>query len=435
MRIWPNTLDPYGFELQARVDGAWVTCQSVEDWFLASDGPWNPVDSTPAMKLENTWHSEPVRNVQKGFYTWMTKGGSCGMIRPDPRTVRFGSSGVSAFQKHPGDASLNDFTGCSVRESRSPVPVTSTNQVKDSDTLTKNWLVGRGNRVVGLGTPTWSGFDCFLVRQFSTSLRSFSFGLASNHPDLFNKDHPLRYADSDGVIRPADAYLGGFPLARPDASYNSLADRPIVLNRPFRSVAEMGYVFRDMPWKTVDFFSRRSGDLGLLSAFSVEDAEGAPSLVAGRVSFNSPHSRILSLLLQGSARQLPGSDASLPASTLSTSEAASISSAMVAESRARPFLNAGDVVARVLDPPEGASPLTDIQKTRRESAIRALASVGDTRTWNLMIDVVAQTGRFTAASVKAQDFMVQGECHYWVHVALDRFSGQVVDIKREAVHD
>ena len=358
------------------------------------------------------------------------------MIRTDPRTLRFGSSGVSAFLNHPADPNLNDFTGCSVRESRSPVNVTSTNQVKDSDTLKKDWLVGMGNYKAGLGnSTTWSGFDCFLVRQFSTSLRSFSFGLASNHPDLFNKDHPLRYADSDGVIRPADAYLGGFPLARPDASYNSLADRPIVLNRPFRSVAEMGYVFRDMPWKTVDFFSRRSGDLGLLSAFSVEDAEGAPSLVAGRVSFNSPHSGILSLLLQGSARQLPGSDASLPASTLSTSEATSISSAMVAESRARPFLNAGDVVARVLDPPVGASPLTDIQKTRRESAIRALASVGDTRTWNLMIDVIAQTGRFTATSVKAQDFMVQGECHYWVHVAIDRLSGKVVDIKREAVHD
>lgn len=436
MRIWPNTMDPYGFELQARVDGAWVPCQSVENWFRQSDGPWNPVDSTAAMKLENTWHEEPVRNTQKGFYTWMAKGGSCGMIRTDPRTLRFGSSGVSAFLNHPADPNLNDFTGCSVRESRSPVNVTSTNQVKDSDTLKKDWLVGMGNYKAGLGnSTTWSGFDCFLVRQFSTSLRSFSFGLASNHPDLFNKDHPLRYADSDGVIRPADAYLGGFPLARPDASYNSLADRPIVLNRPFRSVAEMGYVFRDMPWKTVDFFSRRSGDLGLLSAFSVEDAEGAPALVAGRVSLNSSHPEILSLLLQGSARQLPGSDASLPASTLPISEAASISSAMVAESRARPFLNAGDVVARVLDPPEGASPLTDIQKTRRESAIRALASVGDTRTWNLMIDVVAQTGRFTATSVKAQDFMVQGECHYWVHVAIDRLSGKVVDIKREAVHD
>jgi hypothetical protein len=436
MRIWPNTLDPYGFELQARVDGAWVTCQSVEDWFLASDGPWNPVDSTPAMKLENTWHSEPVRNVQKGFYTWMTKGGSCGMIRPDPRTVRFGSSGVSAFQKHPGDASLNDFTGCSVRESRSPVTVTSTNQVKDSDTLTKNWLVGMGNRKAGLGNPTtWPGFDCFLVRQFTTSLRSFSFGLASNHPDLFNKDHPLRYADSDGVIRPADAYLGGFPLARPDASYNSLADRPLVLNRPFRSVAELGYVFRDMPWKTVDFFSRRSGDLGLLSAFTLEDAGEDPALVAGRVSLNTPHPEILSLLLQGSARQLPGMIASLDASDIPASEASLIAGSVVAESRARPFLNVGDVVARVLDPPSGSSPLTDIQKTRREAAIRALASVGDTRTWNLMLDVVAQTGRFTAASVGAQDFMVQGECHYWVHVALDRLSGCVVDLKWEAIHD
>jgi hypothetical protein len=214
-----------------------------------------------------------------------------------------------------------------------------------------------------------------------------------------------------------------------------LADRPLVLNRPFRSVAEMGYVFRDMPWKTVDFFSRRSGDLSLLSAFSLEDAEEDPALVAGRVSLNTPHSGILSLLLEGSARQLPGMNPSLNSSALSSSEAALISSAMVTESRSRPFLNAGDIVSRVLDPPTGSSPLTDIQKTRREAAIRALASVGDTRTWNLLIDVVAQTGRFTKASLAGADFMVQGECHYWVHVAIDRLSGKVVDVKWEAVHD
>ena len=439
MRIWPEP-DPYVFDLQAKIDGNWVTCQSLEDWFRQSDGPWNPADSTPAMILENTWHEEPVRNELKGFYTWMAKGGSCGMIRTDPRTFRFGSSGVNAFQHHPTDAGLNDFTGCSVRESRAPVPVVSINQIKDADALKKNWLVGKGNYKTGLGNTTWSGFDYFLVSQIfvpSNPIKplSFSFGLASNHPDLLNKDHPLRYSDSDGVVRPADAYLGCFPLARPDSTYNSLADRPLVLNRPFRSVAEMGYVFRDMPWKTVDFFSRRSGDLSLLSAFSLEDAEEDPALVAGRVSLNTPHSGILSLLLEGSARQLPGMNPSLNSSALSSSEAALISSAMVTESRSRPFLNAGDIVSRVLDPPTGASPLTDIQKTRREAAIRALASVGDTRTWNLLIDVVAQTGRFTKASLAGADFMVQGECHYWVHVAIDRLSGKVVDVKWEAVHD
>ena len=440
MRIWPSLIDPYVIDLQAKIDGNWVTCQSLEDWFRQSDGPWNPADSTPAMMLENTWHEEPVRNELKGFYTWMAKGGSCGMIRTDPRTFRFGSSGVNAFQHHPTDAGLNDFTGCSVRESRAPVPVVSINQIKDADALKKNWLVGKGNYKTGLGNTTWSGFDYFLVSQIfvpSNPIKplSFSFGLASNHPDLLNKDHPLRYSDSDGVVRPADAYLGCFPLARPDSTYNSLADRPLVLNRPFRSVAEMGYVFRDMPWKTVDFFSRRSGDLSLLSAFSLEDAEEDPALVAGRVSLNTPHSGILSLLLEGSARQLPGMNPSLNSSALSSSEAALISSAMVTESRSRPFLNAGDIVSRVLDPPTGASPLTDIQKTRREAAIRALASVGDTRTWNLLIDVIAQTGRFTKASLAGADFMVQGECHYWVHVAIDRLSGKVVDVKWEAVHD
>ena len=42
---------------------------------------------------------------------------------------------------------------------------------------------------------------------------------------------------------------------------------PIMLNRPFRNVAELGYAFRDLPWKTVDFFTDKSADAGLLDIF------------------------------------------------------------------------------------------------------------------------------------------------------------------------
>jgi hypothetical protein len=81
-------------------------------------------------------------------------------------------------------------------------------------------------------------------------------------------------------------------------------------------------------------------------------------------------------------------------------------------------------------------------KEARESVIRALSDAGQTRTWNLMIDVVAQSGRYppNAGSVPnaanpLANFMVEGEQHYWVHVAIDRFTGQVVDKQIEVVNE
>ena len=61
-------------------------------------------------------------------------------------------------------------------------------------------------------------------------------------------------------------------------------------------------------------------------------------------------------------------------------------------------------------------------KAQREAVPRALASVGQTRTWNLMIDVIAQSGSYPPAANDLANFVVQGEQRYWVHVAIDRFT-------------
>ena len=58
---------------------------------------------------------------------------------------------------------------------------------------------------------------------------------------------------------------------------------------------------------------------------------------------------------------------------------------------------------------------------RREVVPRAISSVSQTRVWNLLIDVVK--------------FIVEGEQHYWVHVAIDRFTGQVIDRQVEVVKE
>ena len=68
--------------------------------------------------------------------------------------------------------------------------------------------------------------------------------------------------------------------------------------------------------------------------------------------------------------------------------------------------------------------------------MRALADVTNTRTWNLMIDVIAQAGSFpTNATDLNQGFVVQGEHHYWLHIAIDRYTGKVVDQQLEPVYE
>ena len=80
------------------------------------------------------------------------------------------------------------------------------------------------------------------------------------------------------------------------------------------------------------------------------------------------------------------------------------------------------------------TPSSTIQRLR-DAPIRALAACGQTRVWNLMIDVVAQTGRYPASASSLDQFLVEGEQRYWVHVAIDRLTGQVIDKQIEIVKE
>ena len=59
---------------------------------------------------------------------------------------------------------------------------------------------------------------------------------------------------------------------------------------------------------------------------------------------------------------------------------------------------------------------------QKEAIARALAEMGQTRTWNLFIDVIAQTGKYkpNSPNLTASNFVVEGEKRYWLHIALGR---------------
>jgi hypothetical protein len=71
----------------------------------------------------------------------------------------------------------------------------------------------------------------------------------------------------------------------------------------------------------------------------------------------------------------------------------------------------------------------------REAPIRTLAAAGTTRVWNLIIDVIAQSGRFPSNTTSLTKFDVEGERRYWVHVAIDRYTGKVLDEQIEEVKE
>lgn len=52
-----------------------------------------------------------------------------------------------------------------------------------------------------------------------------------------------------------------------------------------------------------------------------------------------------------------------------------------------------------------------------------------------MIDVIAQSGRYAPGATNLANFITEGEQRYWVHVAIDRFTGQVIDRQIEVVKE
>ncbi len=110
----------------------------------------------------------------------------------------------------------------------------------------------------------------------------------------------------------------------------------------------------------------------------------------------------------------------------------------IANPAATPMQNKAELITRTGLPTAilpTASNDNQAVKARREVVPRAISSVSQTRVWNVLIDVVAQSGRYAPGETDLRKFNVQGEQHYWIHVAIDRFTGQVLDKQIEVVNE
>jgi hypothetical protein len=335
------------------------------------------------------------------------------------------------------------------------------------------------------------------AKRFSTDLQTLSF----------NNQY---FADPDGVVRrgmgayvtsssflpatipsAASNYPSGIPLmtayafsstgtataiANGNTDANEYLSRPVILNRPFRSVAELGYVFSGTPWRNLNCSTPESGAAALLDVFCINDTTDSLGLVAGRVNLNTRQLPVLRAILAGAYKEEFNPTSGLVNSLMDTNLANAVAQALITRTQeknapAGPLVNisdltgkwyastlngdgscngsisyagfsddnsgangaaSNDLTAVIANPALATDPEQRIQRLR-DTSIRALSSMGQTRVWNLMIDLVVQAGRYPPTATGFNSFVVDGQVHYWVHLAIDRLTGQLLDRRVETV--
>lgn len=235
-----------------------------------------------------------------------------------------------------------------------------------------------------------------------------------------NVDTTVHYTDLDSVQRRGDLVASGDTAMLA----SDFVDRPQILNRPFQSLAELGQVFRDQPWKTLDFTTASSADVGLLDVFTLHES----SMEAGKTSLNTRQKPILTAILSNAIKRLAGTGADV----ISQTDRDNIVTAVFNITSAQPIIRKTDLLSQLA----GNATVQGLgNKEARELVMRAFTDATQTRTWNLLIDLVAQSGGYPPGSSALTNFNIQGEQHYWVHVAIDRFTGQVIDKQIEVVNE
>ena len=134
----------------------------------------------------------------------------------------------------------------------------------------------------------------------------------NNSPYITDLDGAIRGADSAYAYSSSGTAWGSNPTL-PGGNYPAaaLAARPVMLHHPFNSVGDLGYAYRDDPWRTLDFMTPGSADAGLLDLFSLSEAP----LIAGRINPNTPYSQVIASLVSGATQSsgtVSGATATVP---------------------------------------------------------------------------------------------------------------------------
>jgi hypothetical protein len=186
-----------------------------------------------------------------------------------------------------------------------------------------------------------------------------------------------------------------------------------MMNRPFRSVGEMGYAFRDQPFRTLSFSSTSSPDAGLLDLFSTNDYSDSSGMRGGVVNLNSRQAPALAGVLTSTIRRedTPRGNGAAPSpspSPLASPAANSVATSLTLSTISTPLVNRAGLTNLIASLPNTTGLGPNVPKTQREAVARALGEADQTRTWNLLIDVIAQSGKYAPGETNLTKFIVAG---------------------------
>lgn len=434
----------YAFDFQYKKNGTWRTYQRLDRFKCG-----------------------PARGLKDGNRNSFTVLWTLGAISlSDPRSPRGTRATEGDTTKPTADGCSNTLIRVLVPEGGPDRPPKPTTNLFDSN----NKLVGTISPESPVGTLTSTGgvggIPGLLLKS-PIEPWPIMMGMALNTNQPLSLDASWALKDRDGQLRFADAStlpvttdysvtnLNKGPLTSPAAAA-PIPLRPLILNRPFRNIGELGYVSRGQPWKSLNFslipsnagggqISGQSGDSGLLEAFTLVDAEA----VAGKVDLNTRNAPVLKAVLKGSEEWT-----ATPAGTaavLSDADANSIVSNIVAATSTRPIWTVADLATYVTASSANTaidgfnlanwiypkiSPSVGMSKDQLEGPLRSLSALGTTRVWNIGLDLVVEVGRYPKnATDPARDFIVESHRRFFVTLVFDRIEGKLISRQIEPVYE
>ena len=278
--------------------------------------------------------------------------------------------------------------------------------------------------------------DFFQILNYAYPGHSIAqiLSLGASIIDQYDADHvttAIEYSGSPGVAWGMEDQDPPSPMGSPSPSP---VPTPIpgymVLQRPFQNVGELGYAYNPASGATLNFYRSDSSDAAILDFFTHNTTNNTAAynlpipLRAGPVNINTRNAPVLAAILSGASQ----SETS-PTTGVSPGTARTAATLIANETGRQPAIGRQDL-ARLT----AAVGITIGSKEEEEETVaRALVDTTQTRTWGLLIDVVAQSGHYPPNASTLAGFMVEGEKRYWLHVAIDRFTGQIVDQQLEAV--
>ncbi len=373
--------------------------------FLGYDGAWHPYNRLVGMTRYTTGGAEILnKDGVNQLITWNVSGTGT----PTINTQAWRDSQCAQALVKSDSWSLSGVDPVWCGSEAAPLYFNRSDQ-REPFALGSVWRTGTAAAPKALTTP--GGFS---PAQLSRNLSGFS-----NYQDL---DGTTRKADGWRMTTVQNGLIPVEQITPPDPGdpvISPVYTSGYLFNRPFRSPAEIGAVFRGQPWRTLNFWTDDTADAGLLDIFTTRNE----AVVAG-VNPNTRLAPVLNAAMEGTTANLFGFQQAINY----TANLADMTASIMVHTGTSPFANR----AELSETPGSPFMLTQsLSKETTEQAVRALSEVSNTRTWNVLIDVVGQAGRYSPSADSLNKFQVQSQSRYWVHLAIDRYTGEIVDRRIE----